>query len=62
MSAASKKDEILLGKIQLVAVEVARKLGVADGFKVFTLNGSKAGQVVFHLHYHLQGGWKGKND
>ncbi len=62
VSAASEEDRVLLGKIQLVAVEVARKMNIADGFKVFTLNGSKAGQVVFHLHYHLQGGWKEKND
>lgn len=60
VSKAREEDKILLGKMQLVAVEIAKKLNIADGFRISTLNGKRAGQVVFHLHYHLQGGWKGK--
>lgn len=62
VSAAQDGDRDLLGKIQLTAVKVAQKLNIADGFRISTLNGKKAGQVVFHLHYHLQGGWEGKDD
>lgn len=57
VSSTTKKDLALLGKIQLTAVEIARKLNIADAFRVSTLNGKKAGQTVFHLHYHLMGGW-----
>lgn len=54
---AKSEDKDILGKIQLTAVLIAEKLGIKDGFRVATLNGKKAGQMVFHLHYHLTGGW-----
>ena len=60
LSKSSKKDTELLGKIQRVAVELAKKKGIKDAFKVITASGKEAGQTVFHLHYHLIGGWKGK--
>ena len=49
----------MLGNIQMVASELATKKGIKDAFKVITASGKKAGQSVFHLHYHLIGGWKG---
>ena len=54
-----KEDIELLGKIQRVASELAIKKGIKDAFKVLTASGKEAGQSVFHLHYHLIGGWKG---
>jgi len=36
--------------------EVARKEGVAGGFRVVTNIGSAAGQSVDHLHLHVLGG------
>ncbi|QLG69308.1 MAG: Bis(5'-nucleosyl)-tetraphosphatase (asymmetrical) [Candidatus Woesebacteria bacterium] len=60
LSDTSSEDQALLGKIQLTAVEIAEKLGIKDAFRVSTLNGKNAGQVVFHLHYHLMGGWSEK--
>ncbi len=58
LAEAKKEDEALLGKIQLVAAEVAKKLGVGDAFRILMANGKDAGQSVFHLHYHVRGGWK----
>ena len=60
LSESKKKDVELLGKLQLTAVEAARKLGVEKAFRLITFNGEGAGQSVFHLHYHLQGGWRGR--
>lgn len=54
---AKENDRLLLGKIQLTAVALAEKLGIGKAFRVSTLSGGGAGQEVFHLHYHLQGGW-----
>lgn len=56
LSAASKEDLHLLGKIQLAAAEIARQLKVEDGFRLVTNNGRKAGQSVNHVHYHLLAG------
>jgi histidine triad (HIT) family protein len=57
----SKKQDIdLLGNIQRVAKELAKKKGIESAFRLLTISGKKAGQTVFHLHYHLIGGWKDK--
>jgi histidine triad (HIT) family protein len=48
----------ILAKIQLVAPVIAKKLKL-DDFSYRTNTGKLAGQSVWHLHYHLQGGWKG---
>ena len=59
LSEAKKEDAALLGKVQLAAAEIARKLKIDRAFRVSLCNGEGAGQSVFHLHYHLRGGWKG---
>lgn len=54
---ASPEDQALLGKLLLVAGEIARTQGLAaDGFRLVINNGAKAGQSVFHLHLHILGG------
>ena len=54
---ASTEDAALLGKCNLVAAELARKLGVAEtGYRVVTNTNRGAGQSVFHLHFHLLAG------
>ncbi len=54
---AAAEDQLLLGKIQLVAQKLARELGIADtGYRVLTNCGTDSGQEVYHLHYHLVGG------
>jgi histidine triad (HIT) family protein len=53
---ATKEDQSVLGKLQLVAAELARKLNLLEGYRTVVNNGSGAGQSVSHLHLHLLGG------
>ena len=50
-------DPQLIGRLMLMAAEVARAEGiVADGYRTVTNTNAGAGQSVFHLHVHLLGG------
>jgi histidine triad (HIT) family protein len=53
---ATREDQALLGKLQLVAADLARKLNLLEGYRTVLNNGRGAGQSVFHLHLHLLGG------
>lgn len=54
---AGDDEALLLGRLQLAAIEVARQEGLADsGFRLVTNCGEGAGQSVFHVHVHLLGG------
>jgi histidine triad (HIT) family protein len=54
---AEPADQAILGHMLLKAVEVARKLGIADsGFRLVINNGADAGESVPHLHLHILGG------
>ena len=56
---AEESDLVLLGKIQLVAKQIAEQLGVAEsGYRLVTNCRADSGQEVPHLHYHLLGGNK----
>ena len=58
-----KEDKELMGKMMLVVNKVAKEAGLHDdGYKLLINNGEKVGQVVFHLHMHIMGGWKEKNE
>jgi|TARA_B100000809_G_scaffold246184_1_gene273925 histidine triad (HIT) family protein len=56
ISDAEDIDLEILGHLMLVAVKVARQLGVEDAFRLVVNNGEKALQSVFHLHIHLISG------
>lgn len=50
-------DAAQLGKLMLVATEVARAEGIAEsGYRTVVNTGPAAGQTVFHIHLHLLGG------
>lgn len=50
-------DRGLAGHLILVAVEVARRLGVAErGYRLVVNVRGEAGQTVHHLHLHILGG------
>jgi histidine triad (HIT) family protein len=51
----SSSDPALLGEIVAQSAAVAKKLGITD-FRLVANTGREAGQVVFHLHFHLLGG------
>lgn len=50
------EDQALYGHLLLTAVKIARDHGIGDAFRLVTNNGAGAGQVVFHLHFHIVGG------
>jgi len=57
MAAASEDDRALLGKVMLVAAQIAREHGLEDGgYRLVTNIGTQGGQTVFHLHVHVLGG------
>src|SRR6476661_7604063 len=52
-----RRDAELLGRLSLMAAEIARKEGVAaSGYRTVMNTNAAAGQTVFHVHLHLLGG------
>src|SRR5688500_9286917 len=50
-------DAHLVGRLAIVAAEIARKEGIADGgYRTVINTNAGAGQTVFHIHLHLLGG------
>ncbi|HEY6563491.1 MAG TPA: histidine triad nucleotide-binding protein, partial [Pirellulaceae bacterium] len=49
-------DERLLGHLMLVIRQLARDLGLTEGYRIVTNCGRDGGQTVDHLHFHLLGG------
>ncbi|MGQ9658609.1 MAG: histidine triad nucleotide-binding protein [Thermochromatium sp.] len=57
LDAAGPEDAELLGKLLLVAAQVAREAGIAErGYRVVINCNAEGGQTVFHLHLHVLGG------
>jgi len=56
LAAATAADAGLLGHLVVVATELARTLGLADGYRLVINCGRDGGQSVDHLHVHLLGG------
>jgi histidine triad (HIT) family protein len=55
----SAGDGALLGEMIACAKDMAAREGVsASGYKLLFNVESGGGQVIFHLHLHLLGGWK----
>ena len=49
-------DQALLGHLTLVAVKLAKELGLAKGYRLVVNCNEHGGQTVPHLHVHLLGG------
>lgn len=50
-------DAEMLGRLSLMAAEVARREGIAaNGYRTVMNTNAAAGQTVFHVHLHLLGG------
>lgn len=50
-------DPETLGRCFTAIQQAVRELGLGEsGFRVITNTGPDAGQVVFHLHFHILGG------
>ena len=52
----AEEDAPLLGHIHLVAVKLAKELGLGAGYRLVLNCDEQAGQTVPHLHLHLLGG------
>jgi histidine triad (HIT) family protein len=52
---ATENDRALLGKLLLVASDLAKKLDLAGGYRIVINSGPDAGESVPHLHVHLLG-------
>ncbi len=51
------KDAATVGRLGLVAAEIARIEGIAEsGYRTVINTNADGGQTVFHLHLHLLGG------
>lgn len=53
---ATPEDQAILGKMSLVAAQLARERRLEGGYRTIFNSGRGAGQSVFHLHLHLLGG------
>ncbi len=58
LSSATAADQQVLGKMMLVASQVATDAGSTDGFRTIINDGRVGRQDVFHLHMHVLGGAK----
>jgi diadenosine tetraphosphate (Ap4A) HIT family hydrolase len=56
LEAVSLEDMPLVTEMLSVAQQLARDLGIQNGYRLLTNNGADGGQEVFHLHFHLLGG------
>jgi len=52
---ARDEDRVLLGKLLLVARDLAKTLELSNGYRVVINCGPDAGESVPHLHVHLLG-------
>ncbi len=52
-------DKPIIGELISVARDMAEKQGIAkSGYKLLFNVEKGGGQVIFHLHLHIIGGWK----
>lgn len=50
-------DAALVGRLSIVAAELAKQEGIAEsGYRTVINTNGDAGQTVFHIHLHLLGG------
>lgn len=53
------EDLPIIQRIIEKAQDLAEERGIKDNYKLLTNVGSKAGQSIFHLHFHLLSAGKG---
>jgi histidine triad (HIT) family protein len=54
---AAPEDQAFLGRLLLVARDLAKELGLNEaGFRIVINNGRNGGETVPHLHVHVLGG------
>jgi histidine triad (HIT) family protein len=59
MAELADKHQALMGRLILLAKELAEKEGISEkGYRLSVSSGFDGGQLVPHLHFHLLGGRK----
>lgn len=57
LAMVDEEDAKLLGKIALLAPQIAEQEGIAEsGYRLLANQGPDAGQIIEHLHWHVIGG------
>jgi histidine triad (HIT) family protein len=57
LQSLKEEDLPLMGKIVAVAQLLAKKFDLTEeGYRLLVNNGPNAGQIIYHLHFHLLGG------
>jgi histidine triad (HIT) family protein len=56
LSDATQQDAALLGKMMVVAGQIACENGSPDGFRTIVNTGKIGRQDVYHVHMHVLGG------
>ena len=56
LDALADGDAALVGRIWIAIRNIARQLGLKDGYRVVVNCGLHGGQSVDHLHFHILGG------
>lgn len=52
-----ENNKEIIADLFLLAKEIAKEQKIADGYHLHFNVGRKGGQLVDHLHLHLEGGW-----
>jgi histidine triad (HIT) family protein len=55
-SLAETTDPSVVGKLALMAADIAKQEGLDRGYRTVINTGPDAGQTVHHIHLHLLGG------
>ena len=54
---ADESDTAILGKMVMIASQIAKDNSLdEDGFRLLLNQGKNGGQTIYHLHFHLLGG------
>jgi len=56
LQSVAPEDVPLICEVVAVAQKIAEAKGIVNGYRFLTNNGPDAGQMIFHLHFHLIGG------
>lgn len=57
LQSMTPEDYPLLQEVVRIAQKLAGEFGIAkSGYRLLVNNGAHAGQVIYHLHFHLLGG------
>ena len=57
LNSLDEKSVSIVGKMVLIAQNIAEMYKIQSGYRLVINCGREAGQVIFHFHMHLMGGW-----